>query len=88
MRGGSQPLTAPPDTAHTPAVLQRVIDHQREPRQLLTLPFRFVGIAAVAYVFFSGASDRDLRAAALLVVVMLATTMLIEAAWWVTHRNP
>jgi len=33
--------------AHTPAVLRRLLDHQRQPRQLLMLPFRLVALAAL-----------------------------------------
>jgi hypothetical protein len=74
MPGRPHPLTAPPDGAHTPSMLQRVIDHQRQPKQLLKLPFGVVTIAAAAY-------------AGILIGMMMIILIVIDAAWWVTHRQ-
>jgi hypothetical protein len=75
------------DTAHTPAMLQRVIDHQRQPKQLLSLPFRLVGVASVAYLCLAGTYGEDARIALYVGLFMVAAIMLIDAAWWATHRS-
>jgi hypothetical protein len=87
MPGRPHPLTAPPDGAHTPSMLQRVIDHQRQPKQLLKLPFGVVTIAAAAYVFMNGGTGQDSRDAGILIGVMMIILIVIDVAWWVTHRQ-
>ena len=68
-------------------MLQRVIDHQRQPKQLLRLPFGVVTIAAAAYVFWNGGTGRESRDAVILILVMMIILTVIDAAWWVTHRQ-
>jgi NhaP-type Na+/H+ or K+/H+ antiporter len=68
-------------------MLQRVFDHQRQPKELLKLPFGVVTIAAAAYVFLNGGTGQDTRDAVILIVVMTIILTVIDAAWWVTHRN-
>jgi len=53
MQGQWHPLTALWIRGHTPAMLQRFIDYQRQPRQLLTLPARLVAFSAAAYILLT-----------------------------------
>jgi hypothetical protein len=80
-------LTARSVWAHTPSMLRRYVDYQREPKQLLTLPLRVVGVAAVAYLLLTGTYGEDAHIALYIGLAMVAAVMLIDAAWWVAHRQ-
>jgi hypothetical protein len=87
MPGRPHPLTAPPDGAHTRSMLRQYVDYQRQPKQLLTLPFRLVGVAAVAYLLLTGTYGEDAHIALYVGLSMVVAVVLIDAAWWVAHRQ-
>ena len=68
-------------------MLQRFLDYQRQPRQLLTLPGRLVGFSAAAYIFLIATTGEGARIALYVMLAMLAFVSLIEVAWWATHRQ-
>ena len=87
MQGQWHPLTALWIRGHTPAMLQRFIDYQRQPRQLLTLPARLVAFSAAAYILLTVTTGEREHIALYVMLAMLATVSLIEVTWWVTHRK-
>ena len=68
-------------------MLQRFIDYQRQPRQLLTLPARLVAFSAAAYIFLTVTTGEHAHIALYVMLAMLAIVSVIEVAWWVTHRK-
>ena len=72
---------------HNLAMLRRYVDHLRQPKQLLALPFRLVGMAAAGYVLVSGRTRHATNVAFVLIFSMLAITLAIDVAWWATHRR-
>jgi hypothetical protein len=69
-------------------MLQRVIDHQRQPKQLLTLPFRIVGFAAAMYVLLgrSAWDSEQTHVAILIMLGGLVAIFLIDIAWWAARQ--
>jgi hypothetical protein len=69
-------------------MLQRVIDHRRQPKQLLTLPFRIVGFAAAMYVLLgrSAWDSEQTHVAILIMLGGLVAIFLIDIAWWATRQ--
>jgi hypothetical protein len=70
-------------------MLRRFLDYQREPKQLVGLPFRILGMAAALYLLFGGSpwySERT-HVAALVMVAGLVATMVIDVAWWGVQQH-
>jgi|tagenome__1003787_1003787.scaffolds.fasta_scaffold20804211_1 hypothetical protein len=65
-------------------MLRRYIAHQRQPKQLVSLPFRILGLAAALYVLLGrSAWDSEQTHVALLIMFAgLAAVFLIDVAWW------
>jgi hypothetical protein len=87
-QSGQCDVDHPTSWAHTPAMLRRFIAHQRQPQQLVSLPFRIVGFAAAMYVLLGrSAWDSEQTQVAILIVLFgLGAVFLIDIAWWVSRQ--
>jgi hypothetical protein len=69
-------------------MLHRYIAHQRQPEQLMSVPFRIVGFAAAMYVLLgrSAWDSEQTHVAILIMLVGLAAVFLIDSAWWAARQ--
>ena len=81
-------LTSRQFAAHTPDMLDRYVAYLRQPKQLVSLPFRIVGLAAAMYVLLgrSAWDSEQTHVAILIMLGGLAAIFLIDIAWWAARQ--
>ena len=69
-------------------MIRRYLDYLRQPKQLVALPFRVVGMAAALYLLFGGSPwyGERTRDVTLVMIGAILATLVIDVAWWAVCR--
>ena len=69
-------------------MLSRYIAYLRQPKQLVSMPFRVVALATGIYLLISrpGWDSEQEHVAAIIIFAMVAATFVIDIAWWAARQ--